>query len=128
MAITTPVRFERALLVDGVFCVVAGLLVAARADELADDLGLPSDWLPAVAGLVTVAWGIALVLAARYRANRNVLRLVAAVNAMVAAGGVLWLVLDGSAMSDAGRAVVAFLTLAVAAFAAWDLWLLRRRR
>jgi hypothetical protein len=117
---------RRALIVDGLFCVGVGALLAIAAGWLAGELPVSDDWLIVAAGVVTALWGALLVVASRSFPARALLMLVAAVNVATVVAVLAWLAIDGEAMSGIGIAVVGILGVSVLRFAIYQVMLLRQ--
>lgn len=126
MHTTGSPTIRRALLVDGVFCLVAGLLVTVFTPWLEDELPVAEGWLITMAGLVTSAWGVFLLVASRAYATRQALGAVAIVNVIVVVAMLVWLILEGGAMTGSGLVVVGVLGISVLRFAVYQVGLLRR--
>ncbi len=56
---------RRAILADGVFTLLGGLLLAIDAESIAAFIGLPSPWILTVMGLACMGYSVLLFLAAR---------------------------------------------------------------
>ena len=119
-------RFRRALLADGAFCVVVGVLVAVFTPWLEDELPVPESWLITAAGMVTAAWGGLLLAASRLYPTRRALGFVASVNVVVVLAALAWLVLEGGEMTGTGIVVVGALGISVLRFAIYQTGLFRQ--
>lgn len=117
---------RRALLADGVFCVAAGLLIAACTPWLEDKVAIPDRWMIFVAGLITAVWGGLLVVASRVYPTRQSLGFVATVNVMTVLVILGWLLLEGAEMTGTGIVVVGALGICVLRFAIYQSGLLRQ--
>lgn len=117
---------RRALFVDGAFCVVVGLLLAAAARWLDGELPVPEEWVITVAGLVTAVWGAALLVISQRYPTRRALFAVAIVNTVVVLAVLVWLVLDATSMSGTGLAVAGIIGISVFRFALYQAMVLRQ--
>ncbi len=126
MHLSGSLTIRRALFVDGVFCVIAGALLALAAAWLEGELPVPSLWPLAIAGGVAAGWGALLLVASHYAPTRNVLGLAAIVNTLTVVALLVWLVLEGSEMTGIGLAVTGVVGIAVVRFAVYQSMLLRQ--
>lgn len=117
---------RRALVADGLFCIVAGAAVATTSGWLVDEVPVARRGWIVAAGVISAVWGLLLVGAARRYPTRAMVLLVAVVNAVFVAASLAWLVIDGEAMSALGIAVVGIIGISVLRFAISQASLLRQ--
>lgn len=122
------VFLRRALRVDAAVSGAAGILLTAATGPLAGVLGLP-DLLLRTAGIVCLAWAVALWLApARPRLPSTVVRAIVAGNALWVAASLVLLVSGLVAPTAAGVAFVLAQAVLVAGFTIAQAVALRRGR